>query len=220
MALTAPTSEVAICNLALLMVKQPVVTDITTITATSTKAEGICNTLYQPVRRETLRGHVWNFALKRITISPNAIAPLFEYTHAFDLPTNFLRFVSRFDDIGEQFIPGVRGVDYEIEAGQYLFNGTDNTSINIRYIFDTVVVSKFDALFVKLFALNLAIELAPNFSASPTVKRDLLVRQLDVKAEATAVDGQERPPTRVETSRWRQARRQGPRGAGKFTVFE
>lgn len=220
MPLTAPTSEVAICNLALIKLKEPSITNITEITNTSSKAEGLCSDLYQQIRRETLRMHTWNFAAERTTIAPDATAPLFQFTHKYLLPTDYIRYIARFDDIGQAFIPGVRGLDYDIEGEFYLFNGTDATSINFRYIKDFTTVSKFDPLFVRLFALNLAIELAPNFSASPTVKRDLIIAQADVKSEAMAIDGQERPPTRIETSRWRTARRQGPRNDGKFIVFD
>ena len=220
MALNAPTSEVAICNLALIMVKQPTVTQIDPLTSTSTKAEELCNRLYQQVRRATIRGHTWNFALKRITISPNAIAPLFGFTHAYDLPPDFLRYVSRHDDLGARPSPRFQIEDYQLEGGQILLNGEDSTAINIRYLFDATTVSTFDSLFIQLFAVNLAIELAPNFSASPAVKRDLITRQANIKAEAMAVDGQERPPIRVERSRWNEARRTGSSDvASKFTKF-
>jgi len=220
MPLTAPTSEVAILNLALVKLKEAPVMQIDPITKTSGKAEQLGNLLYHQVRRATLRSHIFNFSTKRILIGPDATAPLFEYTHAYDLPSDYIRYIARFDDLTQAFVPGQRGIDYDVSDGQYLFNGNDTTAIKFKYVFDATTVSKFDPLFVALFAQNLAIEMAPNFSKSRAVKNDLLAERLDIEAAAKGVDGQERPPVRKERSRSNNSRRSGMSGvAGKFTRF-
>jgi len=214
MSLAAPDSEVDICNLALSHVKQRPVVQIDPPTSA---AENLCAVWYHQVRRATLRGHVWNFALKRVKLTPDPSAvPLFGFTHAYLKPSDWVRFIGRYDDLGSKIVPD----DYELEGNYYYTNGEDSQSINIRYIYDHVHVSKFDPLFISLFAINLAIILAPNFSGTENRVKVLVELQKEIKAEATAIDGQERPPRRIQKSKFITARRQGRTVAGPNLFFK
>lgn len=212
MSLTAPDSEVDICNLALAHLKQAPITNVETPT---NQAGQWCNMWYHQVRQELLRSHPWNFALARVALTPHADAPEFGYTHKYELPSDWLRFIGRYDDFNV-LLSG----EYDIEGGFYLFNGEDGEEINLRYITDFETVADMDALFRSLFAISLAIVLAPNFSQSESRVKTLVELERDIRARATAIDGQERPPRRVQTSKFIQARRGRSAGpAGPFTHF-
>lgn len=215
MSLTAPDSEVDICNMALDHLKQGALTSIDPATNIAGQR---CARWYPQIRQETLRFHPWNFALKRVQLTPDSTAPSFGFTQRYLLPSDWLRYISRVDDF-DNFLGD--GTDYEIEERYYLFNGDDDTAINLRYIMDFTNVAKMDPLFRGLFAINLAIILAPNFAGTEGRVSTLLKIQKELEAKATAVDGQERPPRRIQRSKFLDARRGGRRGgiAGPYTRF-
>lgn len=215
MSFSAPTSEVAICNLALSHLKQK---PIAQLDPPSSQVETLCANWYHQIRQQTLRCHPWNFASTRIKILPSSTAPVFGFSHQYLLPADWVRYLGRYDDLGNRII-GCDS-DYELEGRYYLMNGEDNVGINLRYVTDFQTVSKMDALFRGLFAVELAIVLAPNFSGGEGRVTTLIGLRKDMKAEATAIDGQERPPRRVQTSKFIDARRAGTgRVAGPYTKF-
>ena len=154
MAIKAANSPVAICILALDHLNQDQVTDIDTPISSR---EVVCARWYDNVRRALLRSHVWNFAKARDQLARNAIAPAFGYADAYDLPADFIRLLF----IGDDSINDYRG-RFEIDGKQILIN--DDNGLDIGYIKSVTDVTKFDALFVDLFALKLAIRMAYKFT--------------------------------------------------------
>lgn len=219
MAISGPLSEVAICNMANTHLKQEF---ITSIDPPSSTPEKIYALWYAQTKQSMLRSHPWNFAIKRTTITPDTSAvPVFGFTHSYLLPTDFVRYLTRHDDIGTTISASADDLnDYQIEGDHILLNGADATAIKIRYIFDTTEIAKWDPLFIDAFALALAINVAPNFSASEARVRELKQLFQETMARATAIDGQERPPTRREHSKFIQARRTNPTVASSFTKFD
>jgi hypothetical protein len=214
MALTAPTSDIAICNLALTQLKQD---PIVQLEPPSSMAEKYCNIAYHQVRRACLRKHTWNFALTREVLTPASDhVPAFGYLNACALPPDFIRFAGRYDDEGH--ITSFE--DYEIEDGYLLCDIDDNASLNMRYVYDCKTVGSFDPLFINLFVVELAIALAPKFSGTENRQQALLGMRDSILAEAKAVDGQERPPRRKQRSKWLQSRRGLGRGASPYTRFD
>jgi hypothetical protein len=220
MALPAPNSPVKICNLALSLLKQGVVTNIDVPT---TDNESLCKLHYPQQRRATLRSHPWNFAIKRVEIAASSTAPIFGLSTAYDLPTDFIRFLTRHDALGARQGTFIEGVDYQIEDGQFLTGATVSTdgALRMRYIFDQESILKWDPLAIDLLVLNLALKLAPNFKSSPRATQNIKDQLRELKAEAKAIDGQERPPVRVQHSKGLWARRnRSSNVAGKYTSFE
>lgn len=215
MAPTIPQSEVAICNLALDHLKQAPITALEGSNADQVSAR--CARWYPQTRRATLRIHPWNFAMTRIQVTPSLdYEPPFGFTHAYLKPNGFVRFIEFCDADGRSR----RDQSYDMEGEYFLANGEDNESINMRFIKDIEDVSKFDPLFVQLFALDLAIILAPNFSSSEARVRTLMSLRQEALSQATAIDGQERPPRRVQRSKFIESRhRASAAGAGEYTNF-
>lgn len=221
MALPAPNSPVKVCNLALALVNQAVVTNIDEPTTVN---EELCKIHYPQQRRVTLRGHPWNFAIKRVQIAQDATSPPFGFNARYALPNDFVRFLTRHGDLGSP-VPGVfaEGTSYQIEDGFFLTDGGSTTSgsLNMRYIFDQEAITSWDALAVELLILNLAQVLAIKFKSNPRTQQFIQTRLRETKAEAKAIDGQERPPSRRQVSKGLFARRnRSGNVAGKFTRFD
>lgn len=214
MGFKAPSSAVEICNLALHQLKQSYIAQLSPATSV---AEQSCALAYHKVRRAALRRHPWNFAMKRVVLTPASdVTPAFGYSHAYLLPNDFVRFAGRYDDEGE--ITSFE--DYDIEDGYLLYDGEDNTGINVRYIYDHQIVAKFDPLFIDLFVVELAIALAPKFSGTENRQAALLKMRESIFNEAKSVDGQERPPRRKQRSKWLERRRaMASRGVDTYTRF-
>lgn len=214
MSFQAPSSAVDVCSLALIQLKQD---SIVELDPPSSMAEKFCALAYHQVRRSTLRKHTWNFAGKRIVLTPASDqTPAFGFSHAYLLPPDFIRFIGRYDEEGE--ITSFE--DFEIENGYLLYDGEDNSGINVRYVYDHDTVGKFDPLFLDLFVLDLAIALAPKFSGTENRQAALIKMRDAVFAEAKSVDGQERPPRRKQRSKWLERRRYGMgSGASQYTRF-
>ena len=213
MAIETPQSEVDVCNLALGHLKQRAIVQLDPPT---TDPEVVCANWYQQVRRSTLRTHPWNFAIKRVEILPDATyTPEFGFTHAYVKPVDFIRLIGFYEDLG--FVTN-RG-EFDLENDYILKDGTDNEAINVRYVSDVTNVGKMDPLFIDLFALNLAIRMAPQFTGGEARVKTLVAIHKEVKGEATAIDGQERPPRRKQSSGWLRKRRQGGYSTGPYTKF-
>lgn len=226
MAATRPKDDVAICNLALALIKQRDV--ITSIENPQSDVEKLCALWYHEVRSALQRETAWNFAIRRVSLAPDVTAPLFGFTHAFTLPSDFIRFLTRHDADGLN----LRGLSaeqddfiahgYEIEEGKLLMNADTSSGspeLKLRYIFDNVLVTSWDSLFVDMFVHRLAIKLAPNFSGTEARIRELKQEMVDIRARATAVDSQERPPRRIQHSRFLRARRGRSNQAGPRIHF-
>src|SRR5687767_13739017 len=126
MSLSAPTSEVDIYNLALEHLKQALIDQIEPPTSVT---EELCHLWYHQIRQETLRGHPWNFTVARTQLSPAGDStPAFGCTHAYLLLSGRLRFLGRYDDLGNR----VQSLLSGIESRSLLFHGDDNTAINVR----------------------------------------------------------------------------------------
>lgn len=224
-----PSAPEDICNLSLDLLKQSPVNSITTPLTTS---EYIMQRWYDVERAAALRSHPWKFATKRILLTPDpTTAPPFGFAYAYNLPVDYIRKVT----IGDDYLGDLR-MTHVIENGQILtpsgssaafpnVNGSDpadGTTLFLRYIYDCTEVAKFDALFVKFFALQMAVDLAPKFSISAMLGRDLKAEFLSVDGMARAVNGQDAPIRRIQQSKILTKRRGLPGGifATKYTIFD
>ena len=146
-----------------------------------TKEARAANRMYLQSRDQVLRGHPWNFAMKRAALAANTTAPVFEYTNAYDWPADCLRIVEV--DTTEKWI---------IEGRQIVTD--DGAPLNIVYVSQVTDPTKFDALFVETYALRLAADIAYDITASQTVMsnmEELYARKLP---EARLIDAQEAQP--------------------------
>jgi len=208
--MAAPTSAVAICNLALDYLKAD---NVTSIESPSTTTESICARWYDASRLEAIRKYPWNFARKRGSISRDSSTTVpFGYADAYNLPNDFVRLLF----IGNDAISLYRD-SYQIEGSQILVNNDGGASLNIGYIFDQTDVTKFDYLFVNVLALTLAKNIAYKFTEKNTVYSRIVDLLTEAQLAAAAIDGQERPPKRIQTSKFVRARHTA-RGTSQITT--
>ena len=199
------TTEVGICNLALARLGQKPITDIETPT---TWVEDLCALHYPMTRQSLLRSYIFNFAKKYAQLTVDGtVTPAFGYASAFALPNDFLRLLALGDSTINDDTPQHL---YDVVNGYIYTDQEDETdTINISYVFDETNVVKWDALFKKLIRLELAKDMAYAFTLRSSLIKTLDDELENVRLAAAAVSGQEKPPRRIERSRWREGRRIG-----------
>ena len=208
-----PNSAVDICNLSLDHLNED---SITAIDPPVTDVEVICARWYDIARRAALKRHTWNFAIKRAQLAKSGTDPLFGFDDAYDLPNDFVRFISI----------GTRGEirNYQLEDNRILINAISvatSSSLDFLYIADFTNVGKMDALFIQVFALILALKMGMKITNNASLLAGINSLLEDEMSEAQTIDGQERPPIRVERSKFRRARRGAGRTvASPFTIFD
>lgn len=188
-----PGSDVAICNLALDLLKE---SPITIISSPTTKVEELCARWYDLIRQATLEAYNWNFALVSANASRVGTPSVSDYTDYYQLPNNYLKLRAIIDPA----IPlGQRR--FEIQ-GRYLFyNYDEESSMPIWYTKDETTVSLYPALFIKLFSEELALVLGKKLTARPSILKDIKEDRMESRRLARAADGQIRPPRRYESSK-------------------
>lgn len=213
MPVSAPTTDVDICNIALDHLGQPPVNSIENPTSTQ---EYILQRHYAKVRRSLLRQYVWNFAKARAMVS-RAGTPEFDYEDEYQLPNDCVRILSVG---GERETTYKR--EYDIEGRKLLLNNGGESTLKLRYIKDVTNVTLWDALFVELMTYMLAEALAYKVTLKKGVKEQITEHIKLLLSKAISIDGQERPPRRVQRSVYLTARRGGRTSLydGMYTVIE
>jgi hypothetical protein len=188
-----PSSDVAICNLALDQIKE---SSISIISTPVTNTEALCARWYDLIRQATLSAYNWNFALKSANILLVGTPTVSDYSDYYTLPNDYLRLRA----IEDPKIP-IGRKDFEIQ-GRYLFYSYGNAaSLPIWYTRDETDVSLYPALFIRLLSAELAVVLGKKLTARPSILKDIKEDLAEARRLARAADGQMRPPKRYESSR-------------------
>lgn len=172
--------------------------------------EELLNRWYNITRKATLRSHPWNFAAKRAVLAASSTAPAFGYSKAFPVPSDFIRILYIGDTRYNHDVPSVSEL-YQFENNQILTSDvfTSENTLKLVYVSDFETVSNMDPMFVELLAHRLALNVAYKITGSNTNIERLGRIQKEAERMAKAIDGQERPPRRVERSISRHVRRMG-----------
>ena len=168
-----------------------------TITSFSdgTAAANTINTVYETIRDAVLRDHIWNFAVKQGTPSLDITAPVYGFTHRFDMPTDLIRLVEIENN-----------PKYKIE-GRFIL--TDSNPINIKYIYKNEIVTEYDSMFVQALAVRIAATIAERLTQSSTLAEELMgLYRLHLK-DAKSVDAQANYPDDIEANLWLDSRTRG-----------
>lgn len=158
-----------------------------------------CRDNYDICRRAVLRKHRWNFAIDRIILNTVASpAPAFGYTNAFTLPDDFIR-------VHTVYAGGII-IDepiYRIEGNKLL---TDRGELWLKYVTDFDDVSKFDPLFDRYLAADLAMVISPQLNASSANLQEIAQQLKDAERSARFVDSVEDPSEELDVDVWLQSR--------------
>jgi hypothetical protein len=194
------TSKVAIVNRALTKLGA---TRIVALTDNTKEAREMAAT-FDIVRDSELRANRWSFSIARAELAADITAPLFEYSHRFPLPSDYLRGLMIGTlwpgvDISD-YRTGPSGQDWAIEGGYILFNSAG--PLRLRYISRVTDTTLWDASFVEAFACKLAVETCEAITQS-SEKRQLAQSEyataLQVARRAGAI---ELPPQQIADDTW------------------
>lgn len=193
-------TPIDICNKALDLLGQKA--DVGNIETPSTENEQICARWYYDTLDYLLRQYVWNFAVIRKEIPRDVQGtPAFDFTDAYKIPNDFIRLLAI--NGREDF----NRLNFDDANGYILLNNDGASSIELKYIARITDVTKYDSGFVKLLTLHLAVNMAYRFTQKQTTIERLLGWIEREEAKVVSIDGQERPPKRIQTSKYIRARR-------------
>jgi hypothetical protein len=144
----------------------------------------LCSNLWPTIRRQVLRSHLWNCAIKRVVLSPLVDPPEFGYSHKFQRPGDWLRTIAVGEKVEAQ-------VDYKTESGHFLCN---ETAFYLTYIFDNENPATYDSSLVDALELSMAVALAYPVTKSAALADALAAELRGMMALARSLDTVDDPP--------------------------
>lgn len=142
-----PRSAVSVCNIALRLLGAKTITAL----ADNTVEGRAANDTFDDTRQALLRGHPWNFAMKRVKLlSPLATKPAFKYAFQFALPSDVI--VVRAIDSDT-----LNWAAWNVEGPNIL---CDMSTVGILYTVDYTNIAAMPADFCKALSGALAMEFA------------------------------------------------------------
>ena len=131
-----------------------------------------CKAAFDSNRRAELRKHNWNFAIKRVTLAPDAKAPAFGFAYAFTIPSDCLKILKSND----------YDLDWVLEGRKILTNA--GNVLELRYIFDVTDATQWDSAFYDMFSISLAIDMCESITNSTNKRQVLQQEYKDARSEA------------------------------------
>lgn len=180
--MASPTTELEIDNMALGRIGAKAITQaqLDAVPITDVRAQH-CDRHYDQTRDALIRSHWWRFASDRAELEAVDDFDDFEWDNAFDLPDDFLRMKSIFEDNNTTNKTSI--LPYALEDKILLYS---ESSCEIRYIKQVTTVADFDPLFIETFVLQLSLKLIPPLSGVGSAGQSLLK---EIKDELYGRDG-------------------------------
>lgn len=194
-------TPVSICSNALLMLGDNPIADFK---EDSDKAR-LASNLWETTRDHVLRRHPWNCAIKRVILSPDTVAPAFDFKTQFELPADWLRTLS----VGEE---GERP-RYRMEGRKVLM---DQSVCKLRYVFRNENPATWDSMLVWCMTRVMRALFAYPITQSTSLEQLIEQEVAQLLREARAVDGQEDEPEAFDESPLLAARRIGGSGYSPY----
>ncbi len=182
-----PTTKLDICNLSLNRIGEKAITQAQLDANTDPRAQR-CNRHYEQSRDSLQRSHWWRFARDRSELTEDEDFDDFEWDNAFDLPTDFLRFRSIFEETDSTS----RSRRHAIEGLKLL---TNLSAVSLLYIKRVEDVTKFDPLYTEVLVLQFSLKLVPATAgvglAGQALLRELKSELKPLLAQVRAIDSNE-----------------------------
>lgn len=110
------------------------------------KEARLCRLHYDQTRRACLQRHVWKFSTTRVNLDQDTSeTPPFGFTARHLLPDNYIRMVQFNENWDEKWT----------REGRYLLS-YNAAQIKLRYVFDEILIEKWDPLFADALVAELA----------------------------------------------------------------
>lgn len=190
-------SKVDIINLALVALGEPSINS----PSQPNKWANVANLVYEMARDKVLSDHPWNFAMARAELPELAAAPIFEFAHSFQLPSDCL--VTRYTE--DQWYNRQSGNYYPWKVvGRVL--QTDHSECKISYTKRVTEEGYFSPPFVIAFGFYLAYLMAMTSTEHREQTASLLAQYKNELIDAKFNDAQEGTSDSVEEGSWLEAR--------------
>lgn len=189
------TSLTSIANDALILMGEPVISDINE----ASKPARVIKAAWPSVRDKVLSLYPWNVATRRASLAQLAAAPEIGWLYAYQLPDQTLRVLGTWDNEYER--PGFR--DFIVENGQVL---TDAIEIWVRYIIRVDNVALYPPWLVDAMSARLAWQTVFAITSSQTVRAEMKEAYDKAMSEAKRIDADEQPIAERPVGDWVTAR--------------
>lgn len=164
-----------------------------------TAVERVFAIWYDICRQFMLKKLMPNFALGRKVVAQLDEAPAFGYAYAYEYPKDCLKLLG----IGEV---QDKENNYSVEGNQILTDEEYDAGMEVRYIKDETDVTKFSAEFIMALSAELGEKVSLQLTQDPDKLTALNTLKRSDQAEASALNGQENRPIRINRSKFKQAR--------------
>lgn len=179
------TTAVSICSNALLRLGGDPINSFDEADASGANIERVrlAANLWPTVRRQVLRAHPWNCALKRVLLSPDAEAPAFGPANRFQKPADWLRTVFVGVDDHDR-------IAYRTEGNYFV---SDEARFPLVYVFDNTNPATYDASLGDALEQAMAAAMAYPVTKSTSLAQGLAAELRSTLGFARALDSGDDP---------------------------
>lgn len=199
-------SQVSICNQALGWLGANLITSLND----DNREAQLCKTNYPDIRDAVLEEREWTFCVRRISLSPTVLEPVYGYTNQFLLPPQVIRILNlpdtRFGDTDDNLIGtglgGVReGPDQQPQLSTFRVESLEEPtatgivilanvdSIFLRVIWRVTNIGLYSPMFIQCLAQRIAADLAIPLTQNRNLQRDMWALYQTKLNKASAMDG-------------------------------
>lgn len=168
------TTKTEIANQALSLIGADSITSFEENTSTARRMR----TVYDSSRKALLRLHPFQCSTKRIKLHPISTQPEFGYSYQFQLPDDLIRIINANTE------------DYVVETDRLL---SDQSELNLVYVFDNKNEETYDSLFIECLILYLASKITKAVTGSQGTADSYYMQCQELIKQAKAVQAQEVP---------------------------
>lgn len=188
------SSEVKICNSALIKVGSELITTL----SDDNKRARACNEQYAKCRDEVLSAHPWNFTIARKELAVTANTPSWNWTYEYAIPSDVLRILEM--DGGDPW-----AVEVNPTSGAKVVV-TDSSDCFIKYIRKTTDTTLWSPYFDEVLAIRLAADLAYHLVQSTSLMQSLTEMYMKMLSQARSYDAQEGTAPELDDNDWLNSR--------------
>lgn len=200
------TSVVSICNQALGWLGANLITSLND----DNKEAALCKANYPDIRDAVLEEREWTFCVRRISLSPTVVEPVYGYTNQFLLPPDVIRILNvpdtRFGDTDDNLIgTGLggqhEGPDQQPQLSTFRVESLEETtatgkvilanvdSLFLRVIWRVTNIQLYSPMFIQSLAARIAADLAIPLTQNRTLQKDMWQLYQMKLSRAGAMDG-------------------------------
>lgn len=199
-------SQVSICNQALGWLGANLIISLND----DNKEAQLCKTNYPDIRNAVLEEREWTFCVRRISLSPLVLEPVYGYTNQFLIPPQVIRILNvpdtRFGDTDDNLIGTglgsakegpdqqpqlstfrVESLEQPTATGKVLLANVD--SVFLRVIWRVTNIGLYTPMFIQCLAARIAADLAIPLTQNRALQKDMWMLYQNKLDKASAMDG-------------------------------